>query len=200
MKIVRNYLITLLVLLTFNIHNAQNIEIENLRYLEFKGTVINSENKEPLIFANINLMDSNISTISNSDGNFSLKIPDSYKSKKIKISFIGFKTKIIDLGSYKKLDKPISLDVFVSPLSETIIAIPKNVKQLVEETLTNYGDNYLENHNVMTAFYRETIKKKRRNVSLSEAVIDIYKSPYEKYQKKEVIKVLKIRKDTDYSR
>jgi len=88
----------------------------------------------------------------------------------------------------------------VSPLSETIIAIPKNVKQLVEETLTNYGDNYLENHNVMTAFYRETIKKKRRNVSLSEAVIDIYKSPYEKYQKKEVIKILKIRKDTDYSR
>ena len=68
MKIVRNYLITLLVLLTFNIHNAQNIEIENLRYLEFKGTVINSENKEPLIFANINLIDSNISTISNSDG------------------------------------------------------------------------------------------------------------------------------------
>ena len=154
MKIVRNYLTTLLVLLTFNIHNAQNIEIENLKYLEFKGTVINSENKEPLIFANINLIDSNISTISNSDGNFSLKITDSYKSKKIKISFIGFKTKIIDLNSYEKLDKPISLDVFVSPLSETIIAIPKNVKQLVEETLTNYGDNYLENHNVMTAFYR----------------------------------------------
>jgi len=200
MKIVRNYLTTLIVLLTFNIHNAQNIEIDNLSYLEFKGTVINSENKEPLIFANINLIDSNISTISNSDGNFSLKIPDSYKSKKIKISFIGFKTKIIDLNSYEKLDKPISLDVFVSPLSETIIAIPKNVKQLVEETLTNYGDNYLDNHNVMTAFYRETIKKKRRNVSLSEAVIDIYKSPYEKYQKKEVIKVLKIRKDTDYSR
>ena len=45
----------------------------------------------------------------------------------------------------------------MSPLSETIIAIPKNVKQLVEETLTNYGDNYLENHNVMTAFYRENI-------------------------------------------
>ena len=42
MKIVRNYLTTLIVLLTFNIHNAQNIEIDNLSYLEFKGTVINS--------------------------------------------------------------------------------------------------------------------------------------------------------------
>ena len=64
-----------------------------------------------------------------------------------------------------------------------------NVKQLVEETLTNYGDNYLVNHNVMTAFYRETIKKRRRNVSLSEAVINIYKSPYKKYQKREGVKV-----------
>ena len=32
MKIVRNYLTTLIVLLTFNIHNAQNIEIDNLKY------------------------------------------------------------------------------------------------------------------------------------------------------------------------
>ena len=36
MKIVRNYLTTLIVLLTYNIHNAQNIEIDNLKYLEFK--------------------------------------------------------------------------------------------------------------------------------------------------------------------
>jgi hypothetical protein len=45
MKIVKNYLTTLLVLLTFNIHNAQNIELDNLSYLEFKGTVINQATK-----------------------------------------------------------------------------------------------------------------------------------------------------------
>ena len=52
----------------------------------------------------------------------------------------------------------------------------------------------------MTAFYRETIKRKRRNVSLSEAVINIYKSSYKLYTKRDGIKILKIRKDTDYSR
>ena len=192
--------LTLLFLLLVNINNAQIENDNKIKYLEFNGKVVNSENKEPLVFANINLIGSNVSTISNSDGDFTLKIPKSFSPKKIKISFIGFKTKIIDLSSYDNINKPISLDVFVSPLSETVISIPKNVEQLVRETLINSNKNYLSSHNIMTAFYRETIKRKRRNVSLSEAVVDIYKSPYEKFEKKEVIKVLKVRKDTDYTR
>ena len=35
-------------------------------YIEFSGKIINAENKEPLIFANLNVLESNISTISNS--------------------------------------------------------------------------------------------------------------------------------------
>jgi len=195
-----NLIVTILFLFIYNIQNAQFIEKDSLKYLEFKGKIINSENKDPLIFANINLLNSNISTISNSSGDFSIKIPNHFSSKKIKISFIGFKTKTIDLNSFQEQNKPIPLDVFISPLNETVISIPKDVDQLVRETLSNSGNNYLTNHNLMTAFYRETIKKKRRNVSLSEAVLSIYKSPYEKSQKKELIKILKIRKDTDYTR
>ncbi len=200
MKLKFSACLTLLFLLLVNINNAQIENDNKINYLEFNGKVVNSENKEPLVFANINLIGSNVSTISNSDGDFTLKIPKSFSPKKIKISFIGFKTKIIDLSSYDNINKPISLDVFVSPLSETVISIPKNVEQLVRETLINSNKNYLPSHNIMTAFYRETIKRKRRNVSLSEAVVDIYKSPYEKFEKKEVIKVLKVRKDTDYTR
>ena len=169
-------------------------------YIEFSGKIINAENKEPLIFANLNLLESNISTISNSKGDFKIKIPKSHSSFKIKISFIGFKTKIIDLKSFENTTNTISLDVFVTPLSEMVMSIPKDVEGLVRETLLNAGNNYLEDHTIMTAFYRETIKRKRRNVSLSEAVINIYKSSYKLYTKRDGIKVLKIRKDTDYSR
>ena len=34
-------------------------------FIEFSGKIINAENKEPLIFANLNVLGSNISTISN---------------------------------------------------------------------------------------------------------------------------------------
>jgi hypothetical protein len=168
-------------------------------YIEFSGKIINAENKEPLIFANLNVLESNISTISNSKGAFKIKIPKSHSSSKVKVSFIGFKTRIIDLKSFDDKNT-ISLNVFVTPLSEMVLSIPKDVEGLVRETLSNSGKNYLEENTIMTAFYRETIKRKRRNVSLSEAVVNIYKSSYKIYSKKDGIKILKIRKDTDYSR
>ena len=62
--------LTLLFLLLVNINNAQIENDNKINYLEFNGKVVNSENKEPLVFANINLIGSNVSTISNSDGDF----------------------------------------------------------------------------------------------------------------------------------
>ena len=59
-------------------------------YIEFSGKIINAENKEPLIFANLNVLESNISTISNSKGAFKIKIPKSHSSSKVKVSFIGY--------------------------------------------------------------------------------------------------------------
>ena len=51
----------------------------------------------------------------------------------------------------------------------------------------------------MTAFYRETIKKRKKNVSLSEAVVNIYKSSYSSGQK-DAVQLYKARKSTDYSK
>ena len=187
--------------LFFNIGYSQtNPKEQAVNYTEFKGKVINAENEEPLPFANISVVGSNITSITNNNGEFVVKIPDSNLLSKVKISFIGYKTEIIDLETHEDTNKIISLDVFIVPLPEAIITIPKNVDNLVRETLSNANNNYLEQHNIMTAFYRESIKRKKRNISLSEAVVDIYKSPYKRYQKKEVIDLLKIRKDTDYSR
>jgi len=185
----------------FNIGFSQtNPKEQAVNYTEFKGKVINADSKEPLPFANLSLIGTNITSITNSNGEFIIKIPKTESSSKVRISFIGYKTEIIELESFEEENKTILLDVFISPLSETIISIPKNVDDLVRKTLSNVNNNYFEDHNIMTAFYRETIKRKKRNLSLSEVVVDIYKSPYKRYQKREVIDLLKIRKDTDYSR
>jgi hypothetical protein len=51
----------------------------------------------------------------------------------------------------------------------------------------------------MTAFYRETIKKRRKNVSLAEAIVTLYKEPYNSV-KRDKIKLFKARKNTDYTK
>jgi len=52
---------------------------------------------------------------------------------------------------------------------------------------------------LMTTFYRETIKKRNKNASLAEAVLNVYKQPYGD-TKEDVIKLVKSRKNTDYSK
>ena len=51
----------------------------------------------------------------------------------------------------------------------------------------------------MTGFYRETIKKRNRNASLSEAVLKIKKEPYNS-SKQDQISIVKARKNVDYNR
>ena len=85
--------ISFLSFIIFGLHfsNAQSNKLfnnSNSNYIEFKGKIINSENNEPLIFANVNLLESNISTISNSEGDFAIKIPRSHSTSKVKISFM----------------------------------------------------------------------------------------------------------------
>ncbi|MEJ6793374.1 MAG: hypothetical protein QNK89_11785 [Lacinutrix sp.] len=72
-------------------------------------------------------------------------------------------------------------------------------KTLVVKALSLKGENYVNNEEVMTSFYRETIKKRNKNASLSEAVLKIHKQPYVS-SRPDAIKLIKARKNTDYSR
>ncbi|MBJ7882350.1 carboxypeptidase-like regulatory domain-containing protein [Gelidibacter salicanalis] len=168
-------------------------------FSEFRGTIIDSQSKEPLAFATINVLETNISTITNSDGEFLLKVPSSYISNSIHISFLGYQTKTIPLSSLNGEDIHILLEEAAMQLSEIKINAPKDAKSLVKAALDKKGEYNLSEETVMTAFYRETIKKRRRDASLSEAIVEIYRQPSSS-SKADKIKLIKARKSTDYSR
>lgn len=140
-----------------------------------------------------------MSSITNTEGKFSLKVPEAYANNAVIISFLGYQTKTIPLAQLQKEDNEIYLEESAVKLSEVNLSIPKDAEALVRETLKKRGENYLNDPTVMTAFYRETIKKRRKNVSLSEAVVNIYKSPYNN-PKRDALKLYKARKSTDYSK
>ena len=48
----------------------------------------------------------------------------------------------------------------------------------LEEAIKKIPVNYSGNDNMLTAFYRETVQKRRRYISVSEAVMDVYKTDY----------------------
>jgi hypothetical protein len=168
-------------------------------FREFSGEVKDAASKQALVFASLTLEGTNVSTITNTEGKFSLKVPANTTSEHIIVAFLGYSTLKIPLVQFKEKDNDIFMSESVTELSEVNLSVPKDAKALVKETLNNKGSKYMDDPTVMTAFYRETIKKRRKNVSLSEAVVNIYKSPYTS-DRTDAVKLYKARKSTDYDK
>ncbi|WP_189362355.1 carboxypeptidase-like regulatory domain-containing protein [Algibacter mikhailovii] len=174
---------------------AQTAEL----FKEIEGKVVDENNKTPLIFADIAIENSNISTVTNTEGEFVLKVPESLLGESITITHLGFEKRKIKISSIENHEK-IMLSSAITQLSEvSIMANNIDARALVLETLAKKSDVYTDQGTLMTAFYRETIKKKRKNASLSEAVVKIHKQPYSNYRN-DNIELIKARKNTDYSR
>lgn len=195
-------LIKSLVILSFFVFNTtfSHAFIQDAdNYTEYEGIVLDSDSKKPLISAQIDLEGTNISTITNIEGEFLIKVPDVYRDNNVIITYLGYKKTVIGLSYFEGKKRKIMMDVLVTKLNEVNISIPKDAITIVKKALDKKGESYVQNRLIMTAFYRETIKKRRKNASLSEAVVEIYKQPYQSIQR-DAVTILKARKSTDYSR
>jgi CarboxypepD_reg-like domain len=175
--------------------NAQ----ETPKFKEINGKVIDQKTKQALVFADLVINNSNISTVTNTDGEFLLKIPDYLLESAVTFSHLGYEKKEIKISDIEN-GKEIALAPSIIELDEVkIISKFKDAEFLVRETLAKKSTLYNNDNTLMTAFYRETIKKRRKNASLSEAVVQIHKQPY-KNRRDDDIELIKARKNTDYSR
>ena len=170
---------------------------DTIGYNEYKGKVIDGKTKKSLVFSSLTVNETNISTITNTQGEFLLKVPKIYSKNNITISFLGYTSKVLNLKDFNS-KTIIKLETYIEELSEVKISV-KDAQSLILEVLKRKGDNYFDELTTMTAFYRETIKKRRSYVSLSEAIVKIDKKPYTN-SKKDFLKLYKSRKKTDYSR
>jgi len=171
---------------------------ESDNYTEYKGKIIDKKSGTSLAFASLIVTGMNISSISNSEGEFSLKIPKEVVNPKVIVSFIGFKNKTVLLKDLKPEKTRIELDPSSVELPELNV-ISKDAELLMRTVLAKKAENYFNIQTLMTAFYRETIKKNRSYVSLSEAVVEINKQPYTSF-KADGVKLYKARKKADYSK
>lgn len=178
---------------------AQITDTVDSKFTEYNGSVIDISTKKALIFADLNVKGTNISTITNSEGEFLLKVPNEIETKVIIVSYLGYESLEYLLSDNNKDKIKISLAPSLTQLDEVEVKAPKDAEALVKAVLRNKGELYYNDPAIMTAFYRETIKNRRKNASLSEAVLEIYKQPYTA-SRRDAIKLIKSRKNTNYSR
>ena len=178
---------------------VQTFGQENQRIIEYKGTVIDANTGDELPFVNLEIAGTNIATVTNSEGNFLLKLDEAMPNAKVALTYPGYKKLLVILADLNKEGNTISLTPQMYELDEVSITRPKDAQTLVAKVFKNRSGNYLDTETYMTAFYREAINKRNRSASLAEAVVAIKKRPYTS-SAVDLVGVYKARKSTNYNR
>jgi hypothetical protein len=167
-------------------------------FKQFKGTILDSKTRNELIFASITVSGTSISTISNSEGKFSIKIPNEKQHLSLIVSFLGYKNKVVPIGDLKPEKNMLYLEPSDTILEEVVVKMT-DAKQIFLGVLKNRSQNYGDSPIQMTGFYRETIRKRRTYVSLSESILSIQKQAFSSDLQDE-INLFKGRKNADYTK
>ena len=173
----------------------------SLRAQDFKsisGKVQDATTKRALSFASIQLLSTNISNVTNSEGVFVLKFPSASKADTLLISYLGYKSQRISVKSFENTELIVKLDPSVILLKPITIK-PQDASSIVKMALSRVEKNYITKPVQLTAFYREMIKKGNSYVSINEAVLDINKASYNGF-KADQIGIYKARGNYDPNR
>ena len=170
-------------------------------FITLRGKIVDDQTGDPLIFASIALKGTNVATVSNLDGEFLLKIDVNITDPYIEVMYIGYKNKEMPLSNLSTGEEEnlIEMTQATIPIQEVIVK-PVTPEEILEQVISNMGTNYADVPNLMTGFYRETIKKNRNYVSIAEAVIEVFKAPYNNDFRFDATKIYKGRKNVDVSR
>ncbi len=164
---------------TWGVYAGGEVQVQDTSgYFMVRGKIVDSENGRPVVFASVFIMGTHIGTVSNSEGKFLLKVPERYKGHRIGFSSMGYKTMALSgKDLVKGKDNMIRLVPDVIPLAPVVVE-HLDPYALLREYRRRIKENYGKQAAMMTAFYRESVKKRNKYLSVGEAVLDIYKTPY----------------------
>lgn len=161
----------------------------NVKYKTISGIVKDENTLKTLSHVNISAQGSNIGTITNEDGQFSLNINDSIKVTHLILSRLGYKNKLLSIEN-RTYSAEILLTPDVTELKEILIEA-EDPAEIVKQAVAKIADNYSSAPNLLTGFYRETAQKRNEYITVSEAIINIYKTPYKEDETRDKVQVYK---------
>lgn len=164
-------------------------------FRSIKGLVVDSRSRKPLSYSNIFLRNKSTGTITNFTGRFEIKLPSIADQDTLVVSHIGYEVfttpvAVIDTGTLivrLSSGKVQIREIVVKPLDPIYI---------ITKAVENIPYNYDRKPAVFTGFFRESTLQDNKNISLSEAIINVFKEPYTSLREDQ-IKIFKGRKGTN---
>jgi hypothetical protein len=160
---------------------------------DISGVILDGESSEPLPYATIGLKHEGKGTVSNSNGEFGLRIrPENYDDT-IVVSYLGYYSR--EIPARQSLGNNFKIEMRREFISIPEIIIRNQIPwEIISKTRFRIPQNYGNTPARMTAFYREGVLRKNELQTYSEAILQIYKSSYAVTLLNDQIKVMKSRK------
>ncbi len=144
------------------------------------GVVRDKENRKKLENVAVSLVGTPIGTVTNAEGVFSLKIPHMDTILQLELSHIGYMNARFS-ASAPEGSNNMYATILMIPIAlqlNEVVAYGNSARRIVEEAMERIPKNYPSGESMTSAFYRETVQKGHRYISISEAMLDVYKTSY----------------------
>ncbi len=135
---------------------------------------------QPIESASVYIKNTTIGTISNSDGNFALKVPKEHLNDTLVISSIGYKSYKVVIEGFEN-GSDIFLEEDVASLDEVVIVAdprPTTGNGIVQKAIERLPANLPEQAYLQKGFLRHKERNKKEYKWLIESAITLYDSSY----------------------
>lgn len=170
----------------------------SIKKIRIAGQITGQNGIQPIPYCHITLVGKALGTISNTQGKFSVLIPDSLANDTLAFSCLGYDTKYLPIAQTDSLPLNIKLQTHIFKL-QTINITRYNPEDILRNYDQNYKRNYETEYTLFEAFYREITIENNHYTNISEAVLNILKAPYHNEFRNDLVKFVKGRKGTETS-
>jgi len=184
MEMMRTYLTILALCLCSLFAIAQDDGVWTL-----SGKVTDAKTRKPM--AHVSVTDRSVGTVTNEAGEFTLKLQKAPKT--VTFSCLGYKTQRLDASAMGGVRVEVRLEPSSVMLDEIVVR-GADAKELVLRAMEKIYENYPDEPNLLRGFYRETVEKRSHFTSISEGVVDVYKTGYDKDDWRDGVAILKGRR------
>ena len=125
----------------------------------------------------VSVTDRHVGTVTNEAGEFVLKLPQAPET--VSFSCLGYKTQQLAAKDMNGVRVEVRMEPSSVMLDEIVVQ-GADAKELVKMAIEKITDNYPSEPNLLRGFYRETVEKRSHFTSISEGVVDVYKTSYKK--------------------
>lgn len=153
------------------------------------GKVTDAKTRKPM--AHVSVTDRSVGTVTNEAGEFILKLQKAPQT--VTFSCLGYKTQQLSAAALDGVRVEVRMEPSSVMLDEIVVQ-GADAKELVLKAMEKISDNYPKVPNLLRGFYRETVAKRNHFTSISEGVVDVYKTAYNKSDWRDGVAILKGRR------